>query len=518
MPKFPDPTKQYSAEPISSKVDAAKTTTKPFTPPPISSQKPVFTSSPSTSPTSSSPPSSPPTPPTPPKSPPPNLPRKSPFANLIPLLIGGVVFLFLLFAVVKFVIPLFNHSSSSSPTSSKSIKQSGPKVTLTYWGLWEPASVFEPVIAAYEKSHPNVKINYQMQSPKNFRTRLQTAIQQKQGPDIVRIHNTWLPMLASYLAPAPQNLITAKDLDDFYPVFKHDFMINNKLYALPLEIDGLALYYNPNLFQQAHLTPPKDWNELRKTAFQLTTRNPKTKLIERAGIALGTTGNIAHWSDILGLLMLQNSADPSKPNTQEVQDALTFYTIFSTQDKVWDDSQPNSIYAFATGSVAMILAPSWQAAQIKALNPDLNFKIIPAPQLPNTHLAWATYWAEAVPVSSKHQKEAWEFLKYLSSPEALELLYQQETTLRGYGEPYPRKSMANLLQDDPINAAFVKQGPNYTSWYLADLTHDDGLNDQLINYYKDAVNALNQGSGVASVVQPLANGVQQVLSKYSLIH
>ncbi len=38
------------------------------------------------------------------------------------------------------------------------------EVVLTYWGLWEPASVIETVIIEYQKKHPNVKINYSQES------------------------------------------------------------------------------------------------------------------------------------------------------------------------------------------------------------------------------------------------------------------------------------------------------------------------------------------------------------------
>ncbi len=492
MPKFPDPTKTYTAEPISSKLETAKLKTEPYKPP-VSEQ-------------------SPPSPPPPTKKKPQlsssSLPPKKSFSKFLPFVFGIVVFLILIFVIIKIVLPYFNSNSSKSETKNV--------ITLTYWGLWEPKSVMEPIIADYERQHPNIKIVYKMQSSKNFRTRLQTAIQQKTGPDIVRIHNTWLPMLINYLVPAPNNLLTQQDLNDFYPVFRRDFIFQNQVYALPLMIDGLALYYNVDIFQQAHLQPPTDWNELRKLAYNLTVRDPKTHAIKRAGVALGTTDNIPHWSDILGLLMLQNSANPGKPDTQQVYDALVFYTIFSTKDKVWDVSQPNSIYAFASGSVAMILAPSWQAAQIKQLNPNLDFKVIPTPTLPDTNIAWATYWAEAVTKASQHPQEAWQFLKYLSSPEVLQKLYQQESLLRGYGEPYPRQSMASLLEKDPINAAFVQQGPYYHSWYLADLTHDDGLNDQLLKYYRDAINAINKGQSVNSVVSTLSQGVAQVLHKYSI--
>jgi ABC-type glycerol-3-phosphate transport system substrate-binding protein len=202
------------------------------------------------------------------------------------------------------------------------------------------------------------------------------------------------------------------------------------------------------------------------------------------------------------------------PSETAVSDALTFYTIFSTTDHSWDASQPNSVYAFATGTVAMILAPSWQINEIKAINPELNFGVVPAPVLPSANIAWASYWAEAVPATSANPEAAWEFIKYLASVEALQKMYAGASAIRALGEPYPRVSMSNLLADDPLAAPFVNQGPNYTSWYLANRTYDEGINDQLIKYYEDAINAINGGSGVGGVVKTLGDGVAQVLAKF----
>lgn len=492
MAKFPDPTKQYQGEPIDKPIDANELKMEKF-----QSPKP-------TPPTPPKPPTGTPVPPT--SSPPPGKtftkpPTSSPFKNIIPMILGLLVFGAIIFAVIKFVIPLFGDKEPDH-------------ITLNYWGLWEPQSVMQQVIADYQRDNPHVTINYTMQSSKSYRTRLQSAIQQGQGPDIARIHNTWLPMLKTSLAPAPADLISPQELADFYPVIQRDFSSGGSMYALPLMIDGLALYYNQDLLTQVGEEPPTDWNELRKVAFRLTARNAETGIIERAGVAVGTTENIDHWSDILGLLMLQNSADPSKPNSQEVQDTLSFYTIFTTQDKIWDETQPNSIYAFATGSVAMILAPSWQAQQIEAINPDLNFAVVPAPTLPGADIAWATYWAEAVPASSQNQEEAWKFIKFLSSRESLQKLYTAESQIRGYGEPYPRKSMANLIEGNPIMGAFVSQGPNYESWYLSDRTQDEGINDQISKYYQDAINSINDGRSISSILKTLASGVDQVLAKF----
>jgi multiple sugar transport system substrate-binding protein len=485
MPKFPDPTKEYAGEPVQKPATAPASGGTPLPEPP-----PVYVA-PTPAPSKAPDPT-----PKPVEQP---LPTASPFKNVVPIIIGVAVLILLIVV--------------GASIYSRFAKNNAP-ITLTYWGLWEPMSVMQPVISDYEAKHPNVKINYSMQSPKNYRTRLQSAISGGTAPDIARIHNTWLPMLQKSLAPASTDIVPTSLMSSYYPVVQKNAVVAGKVYALPLEVDGLALFYNEDMLKEVSASPPSDWNTLRKLAFDLTKTNAETKIIERAGAAIGTTNNVEHWSDILGLLILQNSGDPSKPTSTAVQDALTFFTIFSGQDKSWDASQPNSVYAFATGTVAMILAPSWQIAEIKAINPNLKFGVAPAPTLPSTNIAWASYWMEAVPVSSKNQSAAWEFIKYLSSEEALQKMYAGAAQIHTVGEPYPLTSMKNLLSSDPLAGAFVNQATSYTSWPLVDRTYDEGINDEFIKYYEDAVNAIGDGSTVGSVIKTLDEGVQQVVAKY----
>jgi multiple sugar transport system substrate-binding protein len=488
MPKFPDPTKDYGAAPVAGTIDANKLPPAEATTKVEPTPTPVYTA-PAQSESSTPPVSSAPK----------TVVGSSPFRNLIPLGIG-LAAVTLIIVLVSVIVPMFTKKTT--------------QVTLNYWGLWEPTSVMQAVIADYESENPNVKINYTMQSPKNYRTRFLAAGTQENAPDIVRIHNTWLPMIRKSLAPAPDTAFKAADLSSYYPIVSKNFVSGGKVYGVPLEIDGLALLYNDDIFKEAGAAPPSDWNTLRKLAFDLTKTNPETKIIERAGVALGTTSNVEHWSDILGLLILQNSGNPGKPSETAVQDALTFYTTISAKDKSWDASQPNSVYAFATGTVAMILAPSWQVSEIKAINPDLNFKVAPAPVLPSANYAWASYWAEAVPLSSKNAEEAWKFIKYLSTPAVLQKMYAGASQIRALGEPYPLTSLGATLSNDPLAGPYVTQGPNYVSWYLADRTYDEGVNDEFSKYYEDAINAVNDGSTIGAVLKTLDEGVTQVAAKY----
>lgn len=435
--------------------------------------------------------------------------RPSPFRFVAPLLIA--LFLGLLgFVVTRLVIlPRLRP----------------PAITLTYWGMWEPDTVLKPAIDKYESAHPNIKIAYQMQSKQEYRERLQSALARGEGPDILRLHNSWMPMLASELAPAPAEILSFDEFSrNFYPSAVNDLVRQNAPLAVPLMTEGLGLFVNNDLMIATTSAVPTNWDDFRKVAFALTVRDERGQIV-RSGAAMGTTNNITHWPDILAILMLQNSVDLAKPDAAiDAQgrnlgaDALRYFTIFTKQDRIWDESLPQDITAFAAAKVAMILAPSWQAHEILAQNSKLNFSIHPIPQLTSQRpVNWASYWADAVSRRSKNQKSAWEFLKYLSSPEALQLMYTEAAKIRAFGEPYPRRDMAETLKTAKYVAPFITQSESAKSWYMNSRTFDNGINDEIISYYNDAINAIHQKkSEPEAAIGTVAKGVDQVLTKYGV--
>lgn len=433
--------------------------------------------------------------------------KESPFKKIVPAFLGILVILLLFFVVKRFLWPLIR--GGGGPQVKK-------QITLTYWGLWEESSIMTEVIKDYQTENSHVSINYVYQSPKDYRERLQSAFARGEEPDIFRFHNTWRPMLKKELAPVPSTVFSQEEFKNtFYPVAFEDLSSQGEIYGIPLMFDSLALFYNPALLEAAGKTVPETWDELRTTAKEITVYDDENK-IQTSGVALGTGENVEHFSDILGLMILQNGADPAYPTNQLTQDALTFYTLFRTRDHVWDQTLPNSIYAFAIEKVAMIFAPSWQVFTIKDINPNLNFKTAKVPQLPDNQVSWATYWAEGVSSQSENQEEAFAFLKYLSTPTVMRKFYNQAAKTRLFGELYSRVDQAYELEDDAISGAFIQQAPKAKSWYLASRTYDNGLNDRLIKYYQDAINSLVQGESSTQVFETLESGTSQVLSQYGL--
>jgi len=417
---------------------------------------------------------------------------------LILILVGAVIF------GIKY---LYGRISSSK------------HVTLTYWGLWEDSATMKTVITDFEASHSNITITYTMQSPRQYRERLQAAIARGNGPDVFRFHNTWVPMLHSELTPAPKEMITPSTFaSTFYPVSSADLVGGQYIYGMPVMIDGLGLYYNEDLFASAGVTaPPVTWEDVLSIVPKLTVKNDD--IITTSAIALGTAGNVENFSDILAVMMIQNGAKLVTPTGKQAEEALVFYKKFTTpSDPVytWNESMDNSIYAFASGKVAMILAPSWRTFEIKQINPSLRFKISPIPQLPGNTVTWASYWAEGVSQKSKYQNQAWEFVNYLASRDTQVKLYTEASKTRLFGEPYARVDLASTLTDAPYVGAYILQAQSAQSFPLASRTFDNGINDKLIKYLEDAVNAVGQGEAPSAALDTAANGFQQVLGSYGL--
>lgn len=438
----------------------------------------------------------------------------------------AVVVIAIILLVIKVLIPTIKNKNSAP-------------ITLTYWGLWEDSSVLQGIISEFETKNPNIKINYKKNDKTDYRSRLAGRLTKdpeiEEVPDIFRIHSSWLPMFTSNLAPVPTSTITALNLDqDFYTVYKNDLKIGNSYYAIPLMYDGLALFYNKDLIQKGGVDLPKSWWDLQTTAAKLTVRDDQGN-IQIAGVAMGLTDNVDHWSDIVGLLLKQNGADILKDdidNDAKIKDVLSYYVNFRSKYKTWDETLPPSTQLFAEGKLAFYIAPSWRVFNIEDLNPNLSFEITTIPQLPTlqdisdssansganlTNIHWATYWAEGVNSQSKHQKEAWKFLEFLASKESLEKMFTAASQIRSFGEIYPRISLGEKINSNPKIKPFLDSANNAQSGYLASNTYDAGLNSELSKYFGDAINSLVlNNSDTTSVMTALKNGLTQVIQKYHL--
>src|SRR5579859_370720 len=268
-----------------------------------------------------------PVPPTPPSGD--ALPKKSSvfsFKNVLKLFIG-------LLAVSIFFVVLFGVIFPRLGTKSTG-------VDLTLWGVLEDQKVMDNVLSGFEKENPQIKVTYDKEDLKDYRDRLVSKIKNGTGPDVFMFHNTWYPELQDVLLPIPSEVITKDNFEkSYYPVAKKDLMKNGAIYGIPMNIDTLSLYVNSDLLKQAGQTAPKTWNSFIDVSHALTVKDQAGN-IKTSGAALGAFDNVAHASDLVSLLLVQDGVDLNNfTPVDRISDALNFYTSFAREDiKVWDNT------------------------------------------------------------------------------------------------------------------------------------------------------------------------------------
>ncbi len=392
--------------------------------------------------------------------------------------------------------------------------------TLEFWSVFDDSDVFDPLIAKYKEVSPSITINYSKKNIVSYEQDLVNALATGRGPDIFSIHNTWLPKHEDKLAPANETMISAKRFSElFVDVASQDFIDGGKVYALPLTVDTLALFYNKDLFNSAGLaTIPQTWTEFNSAVEKLTRRDNKNNILQ-SGAALGTAKNINRSTDILMALMLQSGAKMMDDNREfavfdqsvSVQggdfnpgrQALIFYTNFASPGLkiyAWNQYQNYSIDAFVEGKTAMMLNYNYQLPLIKARAAHLEMGVALLPQISKTSkkVTFANYWAQAVGRGSKNQVEAWKFLAWLVSPE-ISRQYLELTK-----KPAARRDLIEEQKKDADLGIFAEQALTAKSWWEKDNLAIEGI-------FADMIEGVNTGKATAE------NALRQAVAQVNLL-
>lgn len=127
----------------------------------------------------------------------------------------------------------------------------------------------ENVAAAFEKAKPQIDLNVTYYKGQDLRRLIQTALQSRSGPDIVRG-----PSATQTLAWSKAHVLA--DLTPYAEKFGwkeklsswaiEAFTMDGKLYALPMRVDTMLLYFNKTLFEQKGWQQPTDRASLEALA------------------------------------------------------------------------------------------------------------------------------------------------------------------------------------------------------------------------------------------------------------
>lgn len=419
------------------------------------------------------------------------------------------------------------------------------KVDLEIWGVADDSDTYDEIFSHYRKLNKNVgQIVYKKKNLSTYKTELIDAMASGKGPDIILIHNTWLVGFSDKIVPAPKEILNEQRYrKNFVDVCVADFVDKGEIFAVPLTVNSLALYYNKDLFNVAGITtPPKTWEEFEEAVVKLT-RVDGFGEITQSGAAMGTAYNINRSTDIVSLLMFQSNVEMGNgsggaafADKAGARSALDFYTQFARTNSAnytWNPRMHYSSDAFSEGTLGMMINYSWQIPTIKSKAPKLNFAIADVPQFSQIAPAnYANYWAYAVvgnkqivnegksaPVTQEIRvKEAWKFLTYLTTKgEALPETEQKtvgglgqtfdpnfdptENYLKKTKQPAARRDLVENQKSDPELAPFAYGNLIAKSWKQSDPVAIEAILAEMI----DQVN-----KGAANVSEALSRASSRI--------
>jgi len=300
--------------------------------------------------------------------------------QIILLVVFGV---FILIAVAVF--SLYRGGSSSSS-----------KVLI--WGDI-PSYDFETFLTNSGLNQDNsLVISYVAKSPETLESDFTEALARNIGPDLIILTQDKIWKEKDKLTLIPYKSVSERDFKDTFVEEGELFLTPEGVYALPLSLDPMVLYYNRDILSTAKQAKPiAYWDEIYDAATTLSQKDAAGNIL-RSAIALGEASNIPNAKSILSLLMLQagtpitaltaNGLVPTLTYRFDfpvvpAESALDFYTQFSNPTRVyysWNRSLVDAQTHFTSGDSAYYLGFASELRTLRNKNPTLNFGVTLVPQ------------------------------------------------------------------------------------------------------------------------------------------
>jgi len=327
-------------------------------------------------------------------------------------------------------------------------------VKLTIWatGSEDEGKVLFAGAEAFMKKHPNVTIELQPISWDDGHAKILAAATSKVGPDIMTGGLSWGIEFGELGGMVD---LKARYSDKIAEIAKvvHPNIYNSvvspgsQVYGAPWDLTVFLMYYRPDILKEITGSdqPPKTWEEL-------TAAIEKIQAAGKKGFAM-QWGNV-QWLQYFNYLyqaggtLYDEGCAKATINSPAGVKALKFFAELYTKYKAPTDGWPDLESGLASGDYPIGYTGSWVAGYLDSGKPEMAGKWRLAPLAAGSSGKPITFIGGRVigiMAYSKHPDEAAEFIRFLYTDEAADMMVEKAAGLNLLFIP-PRIDFADKIK------------------------------------------------------------------------
>jgi multiple sugar transport system substrate-binding protein len=350
------------------------------------------------------------------------------------------------------------------------------KVTLKVMNYAQVEKAFVVINQEFEKKHPNVSIDYEPTPYDTYQQKYGAIIATKSGPDVMMNELFWFYDTADAYVPLNDKLKSEPKV--FEDLLAYNMMYRymdpkGPLLSLPMSYNGNVMYYNKEIFKEAGLdadNPPRSWDDFGRAC-------EAVKKIGKAAMAMAGAQEVPllwswpetqknFWKSDQDILEYGRGKIPW--TDPRMQSGLKLFASMADKgwfQEGWQSIQgiPDALDFFSSGGAAFIGGIISDVANWKqfegALGQDkVGVMLWPAVNPGNPMMkkfSGFQGFQHGIAKWSKHQKEAWEYIKFLASAEGGNLFLRHAG-----GQPINKKFDRSIAGTSPNFAKIQQLIPN----------------------------------------------------------
>lgn len=316
----------------------------------------------------------------------------------------------------------------------------GGTITVAIWDNGQKAGL-DQIIADYTAATGN-KAEIQVITWDQYWTLLEAGASGGDMPDVFWMHSNEVQkyMENDILMDLTDRIASSEklEMDKFPEDIKNLYSWDGKTYAIPKDVDTIALFYNKTMFDEAGLSYPDDswtWDDFYDAAVKLTKEDGS-----QYGTAMNPSNEQDGWMNIIYSMGGKVLTDDKKASGFD--DPNTIKAMEFVQKLVDNVMPPATVMAetgtdvlLGSGKIAMLSQGSWMVPQFKEheyISENCDVAVLPKDPTTGNRVSLYNGLGWAVSAKTKNPDAAWQLVEWFGTKDMQLKQAQLGVTMAAY--------------------------------------------------------------------------------------